>query len=185
MYKEIINSKTADFESAIDHMLAEFHKIRSGRANPALVEGIMVDYYGTPTPLKQVGNISVPEARQIVIQPFDRSMMENVEHAIIKADIGVNPSNEGDVIRITLPPMTEENRKDLVKVVGTKAEEARIRIRSIREDVMKELQAASKDGNISEDDQFAGKEGLQEIVDTYNARVEEARTTKEQDIMTV
>lgn len=184
-YSEIIEEKKEEFDAALEHMQEEFNKLRTGRANPSLVENLMVDYYGTPTALKQAANVTVPEARQILIQPWDKSMLDAIDVAIKKSDLGIAPSNDGVVLRITLPPMTEDNRRDLVKVLNQRAEEARIAIRAIREDVWKKIQAEQKDGAMSEDDKFAGKDTLQEVVDAYNVKVEEARKKKEEDIMTV
>lgn len=185
MYKQIIEENKSRLEDNIDHLHKEFSKLRTGRANPALVEEISVNYYGTPTPLKQVANITIPEARQIVIQPWDKGAMDDVEMAINTADIGVTPSNDGDSLRITLPPMTEENRKDLVKVLNSIAEDSRVTVRNIREDVWKAIQEAEKNGDIAEDDKFAGKEALQKVIDEYNGKIESVRKQKEEEVMTV
>lgn len=185
MYNDIIAEKKEAFVAAYEHLLAEYKKLRTGRANPQLVEGLMIDVYGVQTPLKQVANISVPEARQILIQPWDKSHLESIAAAITKADIGVTPANDGLAIRLTLPPMTEENRTDLVKVLNQKTEEARVRVRSVREDAWKDILAAEKEKMITEDDKFAGKDALQVVVDEYNERIEEARKKKEEEIMTV
>ncbi|MCK4635473.1 MAG: ribosome recycling factor [Candidatus Moranbacteria bacterium] len=185
MYKKIIEDNKSRMDDNIDHLNKEFSKLRTGRANPALVEEISVNYYGTATPLKQVANISIPEARQIVIQPWDKAAMDDIETAINNADIGVTPSNDGDSLRITLPPMTEENRKDLVKVLNNIAEESRVTVRNIREDVWKSIQEAEKNGEIAEDDKFAGKDALQKVVDEYNDKIESLRKQKEDDVMTV
>lgn len=185
MYKQIIEDNRSRLEDNIEHLNKEFSKLRTGRANPALVEEISVNYYGTPTPLKQLANINIPEARQIVIQPWDKAALDDVETAINNADIGVTPSNDGDSLRITLPPMTEENRKDLVKVINGIAEESRVTVRNIREDIWKTIQEAEKNGDITEDDKFAGKEALQKVVDEYNSKIESIRKKKEEDVMTV
>lgn len=185
MYKQIIKDNKSRMDDNIDHLNKEFSKLRTGRANPALVEEISVNYYGTATPLKQVANISIPEARQIVIQPWDKAAMDDIETAINNADIGITPSNDGDSLRITLPPMTEENRKDLVKVLNNIAEESRVTVRNIREDVWKAIQEAEKNGEMAEDDKFAGKDALQKVVDEYNNKIESFRKQKEEDVMTV
>lgn len=158
MYKKIIKDNKNRLEDNIEHLNKEFSKLRTGRANPSLVEEISVNYYGTPTPMKQIANISIPEARQIVIQPWDKGAMDDVEMAINIADIGVTPSNDGDSFRITLPPMTEENRIDLVKVLNGVAEDSRVTVRNIREDIWKAIQEAEKNGEMAEDDKFAGKD---------------------------
>ncbi len=184
-YKEIIDSREQEFGEIHERLHSEYAKLRSGRASTTLVDGITVDYYGTPTPLAQAANITVPEARQIVIQAWDKSMLEPIEAAIKKADLGIMPSNEGEILRITLPPMTEENRKDLVKVLNQRTEEARIAVRAIREEIWKEIQKEESCGEMSEDDKFAGKDALQKVVDAHNAQIEESRKKKEQEIMTV
>lgn len=183
--QELIDQKKGEFSQVFERLQGELAKLRTGRANTALIDGIVVDYYGTPTPLKQAANITVPEARQILVQPWDKSLLEAIESAIVAADLGITPANDGMLLRITLPMMTEENRKDLVKIVGQKTEEARIAIRAIRETIWKEIQAQEKDGGIGEDDKFSGKDALQEVVDAHNAHVDEMRKKKEGEIMTV
>jgi ribosome recycling factor len=185
MIKELIAKKIASFESAVEHFTNESAKIRTGRANPGLVENLLVDYYGTKTPLKQVANINIPEARQILIQPWDKGMLVFVEAAIRESDLGVNPSNDGQSIRITLPTLTEERRKDFVKTLNHRAEDGRIAIRTIREEIWKEIQELEKTGAISEDDKFYGKDELQKIVDEYNQKLETIREKKEKEILTV
>jgi len=185
MYKEIIELHNDELENSINHFDKEIMKLRTGRANPALVEELNVDCYGVETPLKQIANISVPEARQLLVQPWDKSNLEATEKAIIDADTGATISNDGIAIRLTFPPMTEENRKDLVKILGAKAEEARVGVRNVREDIWKEIQQAEKNGEITEDDKFAGKDELQKIVDEYNEKIEDMRKKKEEDIMTI
>jgi ribosome recycling factor len=185
MYKEIIELHKDELENSINHFEKESMKLRTGRANPALVEELNVDCYGVATPIKQIANISVPEARQLLVQPWDKSNLEATEKAIIDADTGATISNDGIAIRLTFPPMTEENRKDLVKILGAKAEEARVGVRNVREDIWKEIQQAEKNGEITEDDKFAGKDELQKIVDEYNEKIEDMRKKKEEDIMTI
>jgi ribosome recycling factor len=185
MYKEIIELHKEEFENAITHFEKESMKLRTGRANPSLVENLNVDCYGVATPIKQIANISVPEARQLLVQPWDKSNLEATEKAIVDADTGATISNDGIAVRLTFPPMTEENRKDLVKVLGAKAEEARVGIRAAREEVWKEIQQAEKSGEITEDDKFAGKDALQEVVDEYNKKIEDMKKKKEEEIMTI
>jgi len=185
MFKDFIEKYTPDFDAAIAHFEKEAAKIRTGRATPALVEGVVVDVYGVPSPIKQIASISVPEARQLLVQPWDRSQLAEVEKAITKANLGAQISNDGLAIRLTFPPMTEENRRDLVKILHHKAEEARVGIRTVREDVWKAVVAAEKSGTMTEDEKFAGKDALQDIVDEYNQKIEDLRTRKEADIMTV
>lgn len=185
MVKELIQAGREKFEQAVEHFSEEAAKIRSGRANPALLEGILVDYYGTRTPIKQIANVTIPEARQILIQPWDKGVMQPIETAIRESDLGLNPGNDGNVIRITLPALTEERRREFVKALNARAEESRISIRATREEIWKDIQDLEKAGDISEDDKFAGKDELQKIVDEYNAKIEELREKKEKDILTV
>jgi ribosome recycling factor len=185
MIKELISANEQSFDGALDHFSVEASKIRTGRANPSLVENISVDYYGTRTPLGQMAGISIPEARQLLIQPWDKGSLPLIETALRESDLGLNPSNDGTGIRITLPALTEETRKTLVKSLNNRAEEARIAIRAIREDIWKAIQDAEKNGDITEDDKFSGKEELQKVVDTYNQKLEVLRKKKEEDILTV
>lgn len=185
MIKELIDEKAASFESAVEHFASEAAKIRTGRANPGLVEGLMVDYYGVKTPLKQIASINIPEARQILIQPWDKGGLTFIESAIRDSDLGLNPSNDGQNIRITLPALTEDRRKDLVKTLNHRVEEGRIVIRTIREEVWKEIQELEHSGDISEDDKFQGKDELQKVVDEYNQKLEVIRKKKEEEILTV
>ncbi|MCA9364481.1 MAG: ribosome recycling factor [Candidatus Moranbacteria bacterium] len=184
-YKELIDERSNDFQEAVEHVIGEFGKLRTGRANASLVEDIRVDYYGSKTPLKQVATVSVPEPRQITIAPWSVDSLANIEAAIKLANLGVSASNDGKVIRLTLPQLTEERRKELVKVAGKKAEEAKISIRTIREDVWNKIQDYTKNGEIAEDDKFRAKEELQEVVDTFNKKVEQLRQKKEEEIMTI
>lgn len=185
MVKELIDGKKGDFENAVTHFAEEAAKLRTGRANPALVEHIMVDYYGTKTPLMQIASISIPEARQILIQPWDKGAMQPIETAIRESDLGLNPGNDGQNIRVVLPALNEERRRDLVKTLGARAEDARIAIRTVREDIWKEIQDMEKEGVIGEDDKFQGKDTLQKVVDEYNAKIESLKEKKEEEIMTV
>jgi ribosome recycling factor len=185
MYQTIIADHTELFEEAIAHFSEEMAKLRTGRATPALVDHILVDYYNTRSPLKQIASVSAPEAKLIVISPWDKGTLVMIEAAIREANLGLNPANDGQVIRLSLPPLTEERRKDLVKALNRLAEEARIAVRTIREDAWKEIQAREKEGGMSEDDKFQGKDALQDVVETYNARIEELRKKKEGEIMTV
>lgn len=185
MIKELIAEKIASFENAVEHFISEAAKIRTGRANPGLVEGLMVDYYGVKTPLKQIASIAIPEARQILISPWDKGSLIQIESAIRESDLGLNPGNDGIAIRITLPTLTEERRHEFVKALNSRAEESRITIRNVREEIWKEIQDLEKAGDIAEDDKFQGKDELQKVVDEYNHRIEETRTKKEQEILTV
>ncbi len=185
MYNEIINKRKDDLEKSIEHLKLEMGKIRTGRANPSMVEDLLVDYYGTKTPMKQIASINTPEPRLIVIQPWDKGALTAIEAAIRESDLNLNPNNDGILVRINIPMLTEERRKEMVKMLNQKAEEGRIAVRTIREEIWKEIQDAEKRGEISEDDKFRGKDKLQEIVDEYNKKIEEVRTKKEAEIMTV
>ncbi len=184
-FQEIIEIKKEEFDAIHVRLHSEYGKIRSGRASTSLVDELVMDYYGTPTPLKQAANITVPEARQIVIMPWDKSILALIEETIKQSDLGLNASNDGSAVRINLPPMTEDNRKELVKVLNNKTEEARVSVRSVREEIWKEIQKVEKDGGMSEDDKFAGKDALQIIVDDQNKKIEDARKLKEEEILTV
>ncbi len=185
MVKELIEDKRASFESAIEHFSVEMAKIRTGRAHPGLVENLSVDYYGTRTPLRQIASISIPEARQILISPWDKGSLVLIEAAIRESDLGLNPGNDGVALRITLPALTEETRKSLVKSLNQRAEEARIAVRNIREEIWKDIQDFEKEGTISEDDKFTGKDELQKVIDEYNQKLEVLRKKKEEEVMTV
>jgi len=185
MYKSIIDNKKNELEAAMKHLSAELGKIRTGRANPALVENLMVDYYGSKTPLKQIASINIPEARLIVIQPWDKDSLVNIESALRESDLGFNPNNDGQVIRVNISQLTEERRKELVRVLNQKSEEAKISVRNIREESWKEIQEEEKAGKMSEDDKFSGKDYLQKIIDEYNKKIEEIRDKKEKEIMTI
>jgi len=185
MYNEIILKKRKDLDKTMEHLQFEFGKLRTGRANPSLVEDVMVDYYGTKTPLKQIASINTPEPRQITIQPWDKGAIGPIEGAIRESDLGLNPINDGIFIRLNIPVLTEERRKDLVKALNSRAEDGRIALRNIREEVLKEVQSIEKEGLISEDDKFRAKEKIQSIIDDYNKKIEDIREKKEKEIMTV
>jgi ribosome recycling factor len=185
MYKEIIENKKEEMEMSLEHFQEEVKKTRTGRANPEVFENLMVDYYGSKTPLKQVAGVTVPEARLVVIQPWDIDSLANIEAAIKLSDLNVNPNNDGKVIRISIPPLNEERRRDIVKLLNQKAEEARIAVRNAREEAWQEIGKLEKEGKIAEDDKFIGKERLQETVNEFNEKIEEMRVRKEKEIMTV
>ena len=185
MYKEIIEGKKAELEKSLEHFKEELNQVRTGRASAALVEGLTVDYYGVKSPLKQVASISIPEPRTIVIAPWDKDNLVNIEKALRESQLNLNPNNDGQVIRINIPPLNEERRKELVKLLNQKAEDGKISIRKHREDMWEEIQALEKDGKMGEDDKFIGKDKLQEVIDEYNKKIEEIRAKKEEEIMTV
>lgn len=185
MYKESIEKKRTDFEKSIEYFKEELNQLRTGRASAALVENIAVDYYGTKSQLKQIAGITIPEPRTIVIAPWDKGSLVFIESALRESQMNFNPMNDGQVIRINIPTLTEDRRKELVKVLNKKAEEARIAIRKQREEIWEEIQEAEKSGTIGEDDKFKGKDELQKVVDEYNGKIEEIRKRKEEEILTV
>jgi ribosome recycling factor len=185
MYKEIIENKKAELEKSLEHFKEELNQLRTGRASTALVEGLQVDYYGAKSPIKQVASITVPEPRTIVIAPWDKDNLVNIEKALRESQLNLNPNNDGQVIRINIPPLNEERRKELVKMLNQKAEDGKISIRKHREEMWEEIQNLAKEGKIGEDDKFAGKDKLQSVIDEYNKKIEEIRAKKEEEIMTV
>lgn len=160
-------------------------EIRAGRANPAILNKIMIDYYGTPTPINQVAGISVPEARMIVIQPWDASILKEIEKEILKSDIGINPNNDGKVIRLTFPELNEERRKEIVKDIRKMAEEAKVAIRSIRRDAIDEAKTMQKNSEISEDDLKVAEEKIQKLTDKYVGEVDTILEKKEKEVMSI
>ncbi|MBI3952548.1 MAG: ribosome recycling factor [Candidatus Doudnabacteria bacterium] len=185
MNLSLIDKKEPEFSKAVEHLKQELSTLRTGRASASLVEHLEIDYYGTRTPLIQLAQITVPEARIISIQPYDKSAIKDIEKAIQASNIGINPSNDGNFVRLAIPQMTEERRGELVKVVGQVAEKARVSVRNIREETWKQIQALEKDGKISEDDKIRGKEDLQKMVDKYNEEIKKAAEAKEKEVMTI
>lgn len=172
-------------DKVIDNLETNYSEVRAGRANPAILNKVSVEYYGVPTPINQVASISVPEARLIVIQPWDRSILSQVEKAIEKADIGIHPMNDGQVIRLTFPELTEERRKDLAKDIRKMAEEAKVAVRNVRRDEMDEAKDLLKNKEISEDEEKALEEKIQKETDKYVAKIDEMSEKKEKEIMSV
>jgi len=185
MPNQIINAAKAKMEKTMDFLHEEYGKLQTGRANAALVENIMVESFGTNMPLKGLASISVPEPTQIAIQPWNRDQLPNVEKAITNANLGLNPQNDGITIRIILPPLTEDRRKELVKLVHKYAEDARISVRNTRHEGLAQLKDMEKGKQISEDELAGREKELQNVVDDYNKRIEESAKKKEQDVMTV
>jgi ribosome recycling factor len=183
--KEITAETRERMKKAVVHLREEFGGIRTGRASPAQVEKLMVDYYGAPTPLQQLAGFSVPEARVLVVQPYDKGAMKAIEKAIQTSDLGINPSNDGQVIRLTFPQLTEERRKDLVKVVKTRAEDGRVAVRNVRRDARKELEALEKAGDISRDDLDRVEKDLEKAVAEVIAEIDEMLTHKERELLEV
>jgi ribosome recycling factor len=172
-------------QKCVDSTRHEFGSVRTGRANPALLDRIVVDYYGTATPLKQLATINAPEARLISIQPYDKSSIKSIEKAIQESDIGLSPSNDGAVVRLVLPELTEERRKELVKVVRGIAEEGRIAIRNVRRDVMHDLRELKEGGDIGADDEHRAEADLQKATDARVGELDELLKVKEEEILEV
>ena len=168
-------------EESIAYMEKRFIHVRAGRANPSMLDGIMVEYYGVPTPLKQLANISIPEARQLSIKPFDKSILNAIEKAIFEANIGLTPNNNGEVIFLVIPALTEDRRKELVKQVKQIAEEAKIALRNIRQDTNNDI----KKEKLPEDIEKQGNEEVQDLINQYNKKIDEALKVKEQELMTI
>lgn len=185
MIETIRKDSKQRMEKAIDVVSQEFAKLRTGKATPALLDGIKIDYYGQSTPLKQVANVSAPEPRLLVVQPWDKSMLGDIEKEIIKSDLGLNPTNDGIVIRIPIPQLTEERRKDLVKVAKKIAEEGKVAIRNVRRDANEKLKKSEKSSDISEDDMHTGQDKVQELTDASIKKIDEMLEHKEKEIMTV
>ena len=180
---EVLQQARQHMAKSVEHLQQQLARLRTGRATPALIEHIRVDYYGVPTPISQVGNISVPEPRMLVIQPWDRSLLGAIEKAILQSDLGVTPSNDGSVIRIVMPPLSEERRRELVKVCRKYAEEARIALRNLRREYMERLRQVEKEEHLSEDERRRGEQELQKIMDSFTEEIERILERKEREIL--
>lgn len=183
MIDDLKNRTKSRMQQSIDAVTRDLQSLRTGRASVSILEGVMVDYYGQMTPLNQTSKLSVPEPGMIVAQPFDPSLVPAIEKAIQAADLGLNPSNDGKVIRIPIPPLTEERRKQLVKKVGTIAEEGKTAIRQIRRDSNEEIKSAQKDGEISEDDGRRALEDIQKLTDEHVKKIDDICKDKEKELM--
>ena len=172
-------------QQAIDVLTREFAGVRTGRANAALLDSVRVEAYGNMTPINQLASVSVPDPRTIVIQPWDASQIKEIEKAIMKSDLGLNPANDGKVIRLTMPTLTEERRKQLAKAVGKLAEDARVSVRNVRREANDKLKALAKEKKISEDEERRGHDQIQKATDRFTARIEELTKKKEQEVLTV
>jgi ribosome recycling factor len=185
MLKDVIKDAEERMDKAVEALQLDLRSIRTGRASPALVERLPVDYYGVPTPLNQLAGISAPEPRMLMIRPWDRSSMGLIEKAILKSDLGLTPNNDGQVIRLMIPQLTEERRRDLSRIVAKRVEEARIACRNIRRDAIDMLRELEKEKLISEDELFGGRDQIQEVTDGYIKKVDEIGKAKEAEIMEV
>ena len=170
---------------SIDNLREKFAEVRAGRANPAILNKVKIDYYGTPTPINQVAGVSVPEARMIVIQPWDASVLKEIEKAILASDIGINPNNDGKVIRLTFPELTEERRKEIVKDVKKMAEEAKVAVRNVRREGIDKAKADQKAGDMTEDELKGAENEIQKLTDKYVEEIDKIAETKEKEVMSV
>ncbi|MDB5148197.1 MAG: ribosome recycling factor [Mucilaginibacter sp.] len=184
LIKKQVNDAKANMDKAIEHADSELNKIRAGKANPSLLDDVKVDYYGTPTPLSQIGSVNTPDARTIVVQPWEKSLLGAIEKAIKEANLGLNPQNDGVIIRINVPPLTEERRRDLVKRAKGEAENGKIAIRNIRKDANEKIKKLKSEG-VSEDEIKVGEAEVQKLTDAYIIKVDQLSEAKEKDIMTV
>ncbi len=185
MIEDILSDTEDRMRKAVAHAQAEFATVRTGRASPALVEKLTVDYYGSEVPLQQLAGFSVPEARLLVVQPYDKGAIGAIEKAIQNSDLGITPANDGQVIRLTFPPLTEERRKDLVKVVKNMAEEGRVAIRNLRRSARHDLEALEKDGDMSADELERAEKELDKLTHRYEGEINTALEHKEQELLEV
>ena len=185
MINDIKKDAENRMKKAVDSLVTTFSRIRTGRAHPSLLDGIMVSYYGTDTPLSQVANINVEDARTLSINPWERNLVPDIEKAIMKSDLGLNPSTNNGLIRITLPMLTEETRKNFIKQARAEAENGRVAVRNVRRDVLSDVKALLKDKAISEDEDHRAQDDIQKITDKYIAEVDKALAAKEADLMAI
>ena len=185
MTKKIIDSAEDKFKKTLDALKKEYGTLRAGRAAPSLLDKVMVDYYGTPTPVNQVANVTVPEPRIILIKPYDKGSLKDIEKAIQKSDLGLTPNSDGTAIRLAIPQPTQERRKEIVKVVGKKAEESKVAMRNIRRDANDAIKKLEKGKEITEDDRKDGETKIQKMLDKYIKLVDEVKSTKEKEVMEV
>ena len=185
MPKEIINQCEQKMQKSIEALKKDFATIRTGKANPAILNGITVEYYGSPMPINQIASVSAPEPQMILIKPYDKSILKAIEKAVQTADLGFNPQNDGDVVRIPIPALTEQTRKDLVKQAKKIAEENKVAIRNIRRDGMDQLKKLEKDSLISEDELKRRSDELQKVTDKYIETIDKTAADKEKDIMSI
>ncbi|MFL2504991.1 MAG: ribosome recycling factor [Candidatus Azotimanducaceae bacterium] len=183
MIKEVIDDAEKRMEKSLNSLEVAFAKIRTGRAHPSLLDGVIISYFGVDTPINQLANISVEETRSLIISPWEKQLIPEIEKAILKSDLGLNPSSSSDSIRLPMPPLTEENRRDLARIAKSEAENARIAVRNIRRDANGDLKDFLKEKEITEDEQRRGEEAIQKLTDAMIKKVEVALTAKEADLM--
>ncbi|MGJ7921032.1 ribosome recycling factor [Neobacillus sp. LXY-4] len=185
MPKQVIATAKEKMTKAISAYTRELASIRAGRANASLLDRLSIDYYGAPTPVNQLAGISVPEARLLVIQPYDKSVLGDIEKAILKSDLGLTPTNDGNIIRLTIPQLTEERRKELVKVIKKDSEEAKVAVRNIRRDANDDLKKLEKNGEITEDEHRGYSDDIQKLTDDHIAKIDQITKDKEKEVMEV
>jgi ribosome recycling factor len=185
MTKGVISAMKGQMEKSVESLRKEYQKVRTGRATTALLDDIKVNYYDTPTPLNQVASLTIPEARVIVIQPWESKLISVIEKAILNANIGLTPTNDGKVVRLALPPLTEERRKEIVKMLKKMAEDARIAMRNIRRDANDELKKMEKDKKISEDDLKRAEKEVQDVTNSFVSKIDDVLAAKEKEVMEV
>ena len=185
MIDEHLSDANRRMDKSVEATLHEFNTVRTGRASAALLDRIQIDYYGQPTPLKQLATINVPEPRLLTVQPFDPTSIKAIERALQESDLGLTPSNDGKIIRLPIPQLTEERRKELVKVIRHLAEEGRVAIRNVRRDVMHDLKELARDGDVGDDEEHRAEDRVQKLTDEHVARIEELLKRKEDEIMEV
>jgi len=183
--KEIIEDANSRMEKSVESLRSQMSKVRTGRAHPSILDGVMVNYYGTDTPLKQLANITTEDSRTLALTVFDKSSSQAVEKAIMDSDLGLNPASAGAVIRIPLPPLTEERRKDLVKIVRAEAEQGRVAVRNIRRDANGDIKDLLKEKEITEDEERQAEDEIQKLTDKYVKQIDEALKAKEEDLMEI
>lgn len=183
--KDLLTKTESTMQRRIDHLESEYARIRAGRANPGVLDKVLVDYYGTPTPVQQLAAVSVTEARTLTIQPWDASVLRAIEKAIQTSDIGINPQNDGKCIRMIFPPLTEDKRKEIVKEAAHTAEDTKVQIRNERRDAIDKLKKLKKDSEITEDDQKVGEEKIQKLTDKAVKKVDEICAAKQKEIMEI
>ncbi|EAQ32171.1 MAG TPA: ribosome recycling factor [Idiomarina baltica] len=185
MINDIIKDAKERMEKSVESLRSQMSKVRTGRAHPSILDSVMVNYYGVDTPLKQLANITTEDSRTLALTVFDKSSAQAVEKAILTSDLGLNPASAGAVIRIPLPPLTEERRRDLVKIVRAEAEQARVAVRNIRRDANNDLKELLKEKEITEDEEHSAEDDVQKLTDTYVKKIDESLKAKEQDLMEV
>lgn len=185
MFKDIFATHEDKMKKALEALRREYSSLRAGRATPALLDKVNVDYYGTPTPVNQVANVSVPEARMITIQPWEKTMLVAIEKAILKSDLGLTPNSDGTIIRLNIPQLTKERRTELAKTIGKKAEDARVAVRNIRRDANDAIKKLEKEKVATEDDSKKAQEDMQKVTDKYIKEIDNTMAAKEKEIMEV